>query len=80
MFGSAALEPSVIALPVVGNLPDGRTGITIQLNGGHFSATTNPQIGRTFVESLAASGTPTVNPGALLSNMTAGCAGRYDPL
>ena len=80
MFGSAALEPSTTTLPVGGNLAGGRTGITIQLDTGHFGASTNPQIGRTFVESLAAGGTPTVNPGPLSSDSTPGCSGRYDPL
>ena len=41
-----------------GNLAGGRTGVTIQLDTGHFGASTNPLIGRTFVESLAGGGTP----------------------
>lgn len=80
MFGSAALEPSTTTLPAGGNLAGGRTGVTIQLDTGHFGASTNPQIGRTFVESLAAGGTPTVNPGPLSPDSTPGCSGRYDPL
>jgi hypothetical protein len=79
-FGSALLEPPTVALPVTGNLAGGRTGVTIQLDTGHFGASTNPLIGRTFVESLAGGGTPTVNPGALSPNVTPGCAGRFDPL
>jgi hypothetical protein len=79
-FGSSLLEPPTIALPVGGNLPDGRTGVTIQLDTGHFGARTNPLIGRTFVESLAGGGTPTVDPGTLSADFTPGCAGRFDPL
>ena len=58
---ASSLRPST--LPVTGNLTDGRTGVTIQLDTGHFGAITNPLIGRTFVESLAGGGTPTVIPG-----------------
>jgi hypothetical protein len=79
-FGSSLLEPPTVALPVTGNLSDGRTGVTIQLDTGHFGATTNPLIGRSFVESLAGGATPTENPGVLSSNMTPGCSGRFDPL
>lgn len=79
-FGSAALEPPATALPVGGNLDGGRTGVTIQLETGHFGARTNPLIGRTFVESLAGGGTPLVDPGALASDAIPGCAGRFDPL
>jgi hypothetical protein len=80
MFGSARFEPNITAFPVHGNLADGRTGVTIQLDTGHFGASTNPQIGRTFVESLAAGGVPTVAPGPLSADFNAGCAGRFDPL
>jgi|SRR5215813_108702 len=81
LFGTAALEPTTTTLPVSGNLAGGRTGVIIQLDTGHFGASTNPQIGRTFVESMATGARrPTVNPGALSSDMTPGCSGRFDPL
>ncbi len=80
LFGTAAFEPTITTLPVSGNLAGGRTGVIIQLNTGHYGASTNPQIGRTFVESMAGGSTPTVNPGPLSSDLTPGCSGRFDPL
>jgi hypothetical protein len=79
-FGALALEPSVAPLPVVSNLAGGRTGVTVQLDTGHFGTVTNPALGTSFVESYAASGTPTVDPGVLTSDNSPGCAGRFDSL
>lgn len=79
-FGSAALEPPVVSFPVAANLQDGRTGVTVQLDTGHFGASTNPGIGRSFVESLAAGDVPEVAPPVLESDDVPGCEGRYDPL
>jgi hypothetical protein len=79
VFGSSVLEPPTTTFPVSGNLSDGRTGITVQLDGGHFSASTNPSIGRSFADSLAGGGTPTVNPDPLMSNNEPGCF-RFDEL
>jgi hypothetical protein len=80
VFGSPALEPPTVPLPAMGNLADGRTGVTIQLDTGHFGASTNPTVGRSFVDSLASGGVPTLDPDPLLSSITPGCAGRFDPL
>ena len=79
MFGSASFEPPVATLPVTGNLPGPRTGVTVELNTGHFGAVTNPDLGRSFVTSLATGAVPTVNVPALFSDSIAGCP-RYDPL
>jgi len=79
VFGSALLETPTTSLPAMANLMDGRTGVTVQLDGGHFSATTNPTLGRSFADSLAGGGVPEVDPDPLLSNTVPGCA-RYDPL
>jgi hypothetical protein len=79
VFGSVLLETPAVGLPVMGNLLDGRTGITVQLDTGHFGASTNPTIGRSFVDSLAGGGVPQVNPDPLLSDTVPGC-NRYDPL
>jgi hypothetical protein len=79
VFGSAALETPTTSLPVMGNLSDGRTGATVQLDAGHFGTVTNPTLGRSFVDSLATGGVPEINPAPLLSNTVAGCA-RFDPL
>ena len=76
VFGSAAFEAPEVALPVSGNLPGGRTAVTVQLDTGHFGASTNPSVGRSFVESLAAGATPSVAPGPLLADSTPGCSGR----
>ena len=79
VFGSTTLEPPITTLPVTGNLPGGRTGVTVQLDTGHFGTVTNPTLGRSFADSLATGGTPTVNPNPLLSDTTEGCP-RFDPL
>lgn len=79
VYGTAALETPVATLPVMGNLADGRTGITVQMNGGHYIASSNPALGRSFVESLAEGGVPMVDPGVLVSDDDPGCP-RFDPL
>ncbi|HYD50850.1 MAG TPA: hypothetical protein VEB21_21015, partial [Terriglobales bacterium] len=78
-FGSPSLEPPTIDFPVSGNLPDGRTGITVQLDTGHFGASTNPSLGRSFVESAAGGGVPVVDPDPLMADTNPGCI-RFDPL
>jgi hypothetical protein len=79
MFGSLSFEPGTTTLPAMGNLPGGRTGITVQLDAGHFGASTNPDLGRSFLTSLATGAVPTVNTAALLSDSVPGCV-RVDPL
>jgi hypothetical protein len=79
VFGSASLETPTTTLPVMGNLMDGRTGATVQLDTGHFGTSTNPTLGRSFVDSLAGGGVPEINPAPLLPDTTPGCP-RYDPL
>jgi hypothetical protein len=79
LFGSTTLEPTITTLPVSGNLDGGRTGITVQLDTGHFGTVTNPDLGRSFVDSMASGGVPTVDASPLLSDAVEGCL-RYDPL
>jgi len=79
-FGSPALEPPIVDLPVHSNLPGQRTGATVQLDTGHFGTVTNPNLGLSFLESFAATGVPTIDPGPLSSDATPGCSGRFDPL
>ncbi|WP_421119380.1 hypothetical protein ACE2AJ_18795 [Aquihabitans daechungensis] len=57
-------EPEVVTAPVSQNLAGGRTGLLVQVDSGHFGATTYPAIGRSFIDSIAAGGPVTVNPGA----------------
>jgi hypothetical protein len=68
VFGSARFEPSVVALPVSKNLRHRRTGVMVEVNDGHFGASFNPSIGRSFVDSIAKGGPATVDPGPLGSN------------
>lgn len=79
MFGALAFEPGTTVLPVTANLPGGRTGLTVELDTGHFGSVTNPNLGRSFLTSMAAGGAPTVNVAALFSDTDPGCD-RYDPL
>jgi hypothetical protein len=79
MFGVASLEPPLTVLPVRANLPDGRTGVTVRLNTGHFGSITNPFLGRSFIESAAGGGIPEVAAGALRSDQQPGCV-RFEPL
>jgi hypothetical protein len=79
-FGAASLEPASTTLPAMGNLPDGRTVVTVQLATGHFGASTNPGLGFSFVTSLSTGAVPEIDPGGpLLPDFVAGCP-RYDPL
>lgn len=79
VFGTASLESTTTTLPATGNLSDGRTGVTIQLDTGHFGTVTNPDLGRLFAETLAANGVPTVDLDPILSDDEPGCV-RYDEL
>jgi hypothetical protein len=58
-------EPEVIDLPVTANEPGGRTAVMVEVDTGHFGASSYPSIGRSFVDSLAFTGTPVVDPGPL---------------
>jgi hypothetical protein len=80
MFGTLSLEPPTTVFPVSGNLSGGRTGVTVQLDTGHFGSITNPTLGRSYADSFAGGATPTVNPTLpLLTDSWFGCM-RYDPL
>jgi hypothetical protein len=79
-FGSLALEPPIVALPAVANLPGQRTGVTVQLDTGHFGTLNNPNLGLSFLDSFAATGVPTINPGVLYSGVNTVCPDRFDPL
>jgi hypothetical protein len=82
VFGTAALEAPTTTFPVSGNLSGARTGLTVQLNTGHFGSITNPTLGRSFADSFAGGGTPTINPTLPLQTdmWIAPCPARYDPL
>lgn len=56
-------EPMVVAAPVSGNLPGGRTGAVVQVDAGHFGASSYPSIGRSFIDSIAAGGPTVIDPG-----------------
>jgi hypothetical protein len=79
VFGSAALETPTTPIPVMGNLFDGRTGVTVHLDTGHFGSATNPTLGRSFVDSLAGGGVPEIDPAPLLPDTNPGCL-RFDAL
>lgn len=80
VFGTSRFEPSTADLPVSANLADGRTGVTVALEQGHFGASLNPGIGRSFINSIADGRPATVDPGVLnVGFPTPGCLGRADP-
>ena len=79
LFGSAALEPEAIDLPVSENLPGGRTGVLVQSRDGHYGATAIPSIGRSFVDSIAGGGPTTEDPGPLDAVYGPNCGARADP-
>ncbi len=79
-FGDPAQEPTELALPVTANLPDGRTGLTVQLATGHFGAGVNTGLGRSFVESFGATGLPTVDSVPLSSDTGGGACPRFAPI
>jgi hypothetical protein len=60
----APFEPEVVAAaPVSANLAGGRTGVLVEVDSGHFGASTYPAIGRSFLDSIAAGGAVAVDPG-----------------
>jgi hypothetical protein len=63
-LSSTSLEPGLVVPPVSGNLPSGKTGVMVEVDDGHFGARDYPAIGRSFVDSLVATGVATVDPGA----------------
>ncbi|MDJ0866544.1 MAG: thrombospondin type 3 repeat-containing protein [Myxococcota bacterium] len=79
-FGSLALEPIPDpSTPLAGNLPDGRTGVTVQLDHNHFGAYENPALGSSFVRSLPIDLVPAVDVASLSSGDASQCA-RADAL
>ena len=82
VFGTAALEAPTLTLPVSGNLSGARTGVTVQLDTGHFGSITNPTLGRSFADSFAGGGIPVVDPVLPLldDDWIGSCPLRYDPL
>ena len=73
LFGSSALEPPVVDLPVSANLPGGRTGVVVEVDHGHFGAGDNTWIGRSLVDSIAAGGPPTVAAGPFVAGSDSRC-------
>ena len=59
----SVFEPPVATAPVSENLAHGRTGAVVQVDTGHFGATRYPDIGRVFVDSIAAGGPTVIDPG-----------------
>lgn len=60
---TSPFEPAVVTAPVTANRPGGRTAVMVEVDSGHFGASTYPAIGRSFIDSIAFTGTATVNPG-----------------
>jgi len=60
---ASPFEPAIVTTPVSQNLPGGRTGAVVQVDTGHFGARAYPTIGRSFVDSIAAGGPVTIDPG-----------------
>jgi hypothetical protein len=73
-------EPDTTSLPVSGNLPGGRTAVMVVVDSGHFGASNYPAIGRTFIDSIAAGGPVTVNPGATPPVAPGSQCPRFDPI
>lgn len=72
-------EPFVVETPVSQNLPGGRTGVVVQVDAGHFGASTYPDIGRSFVTSIAEGGPAVVNPGPTPPVAPGSSCPRYGP-
>lgn len=76
---TSPFEPVVVTAPVSANLPGGRTGVMVEVDSGHFGASTYPAIGRSFVDSIVTSGTPTVAPGLTPPAPPGTQCPRFDP-
>lgn len=64
--------------PISANMPGGRTGVIVEIYGGHFVSYANPALVRGWVDSWAQTGIPVVNDSALVPNPTVGgCPLRY---
>lgn len=62
---SSPFEPATVNAPVTQNLAGGtRTGAMVVVDAGHFGASNYPAIGRNFIDTLAATGTPVIDPGS----------------
>jgi hypothetical protein len=77
---NSPFEPDTTSVPVSGNLPGGRTGVMIEVDAGHFGASSYPAIGRSFVDSIAAGGPVVVNPGATPPVAPGTSCPRFDPV
>jgi hypothetical protein len=76
---TSPFEPEVVDLPVTANLPGGRTAVMVEVDSGHFGAVTYPSIGRGFVDSIAATGSPVVDPGPIPPDLPSAYCPRFDP-
>lgn len=72
-------EPAIVTTPVSENLPGGRTGVTVEVDTGHFGARAYPSIGRSFVDSIAAGGPVVVDPGPTPPVAPGTQCPRFDP-
>jgi hypothetical protein len=72
-------EPTVATTPVSENLPGGRTGAVVQVDSGHFGASTYPAIGRSFIDSIASGGPVTIDPGPTPPVNPGSQCPRFDP-
>jgi hypothetical protein len=76
IFGAPTLDPPTAVAPV-SNTSSGRTRVSLENPGGHFTGYSNLELARSFVEqSLIAGVTPTVEPGPYGSN-DGNCEPRY---
>jgi hypothetical protein len=72
-------EPGLVTAPVSRNLPGGRTGVEVQVDAGHFGASSYPAIGRSFIDSIASGGPVVVDPGATPPVAPGTQCARFDP-
>lgn len=73
-------EPSTATLPVSQNMAAGRTAVMVQVDADHFGASDYPAIGRSFVDSIAAGGPTTVDPGPTPAVPVGTSCPRHDPV
>jgi hypothetical protein len=79
VYGSASLDPPVVAVPASANGAGGATRIQLETQGDHEQALNNPGLGTAFLADVAAGLAPTV-PDQAWSNSYYVCGYRYDYL
>lgn len=77
IYGEPALDPPTVQFPATANA-NGKTRVSVETPGGHYSASANRWIGTNFVNDIAAERIPVVTSGRFAVSTALCGRGRWD--